>query len=102
MSNKPLSIEVAEAIGWTDIKQGEYGKWFGTYAGSTLQVPAYDRSWCSLGPLISRYKITLLFEPDLYQAWDLDRILFEEDKDPVTAAARLIVTLKKEGKLPND
>ena len=99
MSNKPLSIEVAEAIGWTDIRQLDDGRWFGEYSGISCQIPNYDRSWCSLGPWIDRLRVEIDQDaPGGVSVWAKSQT--EQGSTVCEAVARLIVKLKKEGKLP--
>lgn len=76
--DKPLNVRVAEALGWTEIHLEEHGgdggtpAWFGTrpaddhvYAVADglvrwFGVPRFDKSWRTTGPLIERYRITVL------------------------------------------
>ena len=57
MSDKPLHVQVAEALGWTNC----YDRGDGLYLGSnpirpeiSEEIPRFDKSWCSTGPLIAR------------------------------------------------
>ena len=107
--NDPLHIEVARALGWTVLQQGEDGRWFGVepYGGLRIAVPAYDRSWCSLGPIIERFRFSVGFghravaDGDWW-ARSKDLQTNEYGQTACEAVAKLIVHLKKEGKLPND
>lgn len=125
--DEPLHVQVARALGWTNLHPAPpNGSWWGTepYQGQNLQVPVYDKSWCSMGPIIERFQICVMrrdsedsprdfrfdgwmaFVND-YHGWvdihsiDID-IRPAQGNTPCEAVAKLIVTLKKEGKLPND
>ena len=113
--SEPLHIQVSRLMGWTDLQEREDGLWFGEVGGVRSQIPRYDRSWCSAGPLISRYQILLGPEYDVTDAglvysgqWGAklgaERInaTIVYGTTPTEAVAKLIVQLHSEGKLPND
>ena len=119
----PLHVQVAEALGWTEIRKQQdgmaheiTGAWIGTepHGGLTLVVPQYDRSWCSVGPLVQRFEISIIRENPVdykedpeWEAWYDTRLYVdgytpgasERGATPCKAVAKLIVLLKKEGKL---
>lgn len=116
--DEPLHVQVARALGWTDLHpEPASEKWWGVepYGGLRIAVPRYDTSWCSVGPLVERMKITVFSAPNSWLAFmgydggwvdlssiDIEPNFAQEGKTPCEAVAKLIVTLKKEGKLPND
>lgn len=69
--NKPLHVQVAKALGWTDIYENAdfepdnmaYGP--STYTGKdpadgqTKKIPDYGSTFCATGPLIVHYGILL-------------------------------------------
>lgn len=106
----PLHVEVARALGWTDLHLHD-GKWWGVepYGGLKMVVPRYDTSWCSLGPIIDRMKFCLIHIPgqgSIKPTWMAStggaHSIGQDGPTACQAAAKLIVHLKKEGKLPND
>lgn len=72
---KPLHVQVAEALGWTDIQSlgpRNYGPrdhlhgtdlWVGLRPGVPgacfEPIPRYDTSWADTGPLIERYQMEI-------------------------------------------
>jgi hypothetical protein len=76
VSEKPLHVRVAEAIGWTEVHDtggssmvaGEPNYWRGRPPGERLViprqawpvVPRYDADWAATGPLIERFNLSLL------------------------------------------
>jgi hypothetical protein len=104
-TERPLRVEVAEALGWTEIVQHEGGKWYGRepWGHLNMVIPSYDHSWCSSGPLLERMGISLDHAPNQPEAkWSAYSPLSDhaDGKTPCEAVARLIVQLAKEGKLP--
>lgn len=109
---RPLRVDVAEAVGWTQI-QVMNGRYFGFAPGteSILCIPEYPTSWCSTGPLIDRYQILLgpEFTPDAAHvfAGEWSAMLAKERIDAtivrgrtaLEAVCNLIVQVKKEGKI---
>lgn len=100
--DEPLHVQVARALNWTNLHPAPpNGSWWGTepYGGQNMQVPVYDRSWCSLGPYIDRLKPDIVHGP----SWSAYlRGSTAQGATACEAVARLIVQLKKEGALPND
>lgn len=93
----PLHVQVAHAMGWTELALVD-GKWWGVepYAGMRIQVPSYDRSWCSLGPVIDRFKIGISSN----SGWSAySKGIVEHGSNACEAVAKLIVKLGTEGKL---
>lgn len=105
--DEPLHVQVARALNWTNLHPAPpNGSWWGTepYGGQNMQVPVYDRSWCSMGPIIDRLKIELSYSHK-HKLWfaEIDYIDAYCDADTaLQAVAGLIVKLKEKGKLPND
>ena len=101
-TERPLHVQVAEALGWVDIEDKD-GVFWGTEPHGKLRiaVPRYDSSWCSVGPLIERFQITVNGETrDWQDEWEARGGGFSADgSQPCEAIAKLIVKLKKEGKL---
>lgn len=106
--DEPLHVQVARALGWTDLHLHD-GKWWGVepYGGLRMVVPRYDASWCSCGVLVDRFRFSVGFghraiaEGDWW-ACSKDLPTSEYGQTACEAIAKLIITLKKEGKLPND
>ena len=74
MTDKPLHVQVAEALGWTDcqlqtefsaMEWARHGHWIGRgiNPGDKIDtpqpIPHYDSDWSATGPLIEKYPITL-------------------------------------------
>lgn len=108
----PLHVEVARALGWTELHLHD-GKWCGVepYGGLKMVVPRYDTSWCSIGPIIDRLKLNIIHSPGtpsgkIPPTWICSTSGPNSDgmdgKTACEAVAKTIVHLKKEGKLPND
>lgn len=80
MSAKPLHVQVAEALGWTETHLEQHGgkdgtpAWYGTrpaddhvYAALDARwfgVPRFDTDWSATGPLIERFGISILTTKD--------------------------------------
>ena len=123
--DKPLHVQVAEALGWQDIQsRGDIlAIWASGYGGrppgivpiigQTAElhpwIPRYDLEWSATGPLIEKYEIWLRCEKCIWWAWSLIEMSgiapkprFEEHGDtPLLAICKLILTLKADGKLEN-
>lgn len=116
MSQKPLHVQVAEALGWYECSEGgKVGIWaghldqFGKDAtGSDYRywdfrtIPRYDTDWSATGPLIERFQINLFHVGRLgwraYMASDrADEARM--DTEPLRAVCNLILALKASGKL---
>lgn len=110
----PLRVQVASALGWTDLREVESldGRvnWVGVdpHGKLTIVVPRYDSSWCSTGVLFDRYSIGLsrgFAAGDAVNKWlafggsPLNPTV-GRGVTPTEAISDLIVQLSKEGKLP--
>ena len=124
MTEKPLHVQVAEALGWTSLEEKtsfgafewmESECWIGAPpVGMMGKVPRYDTDWSATGPLVFKYKITLSpwqagwsatapqeIQTPLEEAY-LGRIRWtgsQPEHTPLIAVCHLIITLKKAGKL---
>ncbi len=125
---KPLYVQVAEAIGWRDIKYvgGLLAVWASHHDGiepgnlvidssaERKKLPRYDLEWGATGPLIAVYGIGLNYfvcdenccPPDgvrwtaVYGSLGLEHAdKTVEARDPLIAVCRLIIALHAEGKL---
>ena len=100
----PLHVEVASALGWTNLHERTGGHWWGRepHGGLTITVPRYDTSWCSVGPLCERYEIGIMWD---HGSW-IAQHMTKEGHDqyaggdrPTEAISRLVVHLAKKGLL---
>ena len=102
--DEPLHVQVARALGWEELHpESSSAQWFGVepYGGLKIAVPAYDRSWCSMGVLIERFRFFLSpWQEGTWEAVDSLGDFKADGKTPCEAAAQLILTLNREGKLP--
>jgi len=109
MSTNPLHIQVAEALGWTDLRAKEYGQWWGVepYGGLDIAVPVYHRSWCAIGVILERNKFCLIYTPGtpsgkIPETWIAStggpNSVGCEGATACEAVAKLIVKLHSEGK----
>lgn len=99
---KPLHVEVAEALGFTELAEHE-GRWWGIepHGKTRIMIPHYDRSWCSVGPLIDRFNISLEAPSSADPCWDcLCGSTSGQGSTACEAVSKLVVQLHKEGKLP--
>jgi Bacteriophage P22, NinX len=112
MIEKPLHVQVAEALGWTDCHPdaNDLGWWGGTCPAefdqlgieSNTLVYRYDEEWEATGPLIERYHLTVCPWPDDRTTWIAE---WEEGVEagqgptPLIAVCHLILALAKAGKL---
>lgn len=110
---RPLHVQVAEALGWTDMADRGDGLWLGVNPETKLRVEVipYGRSWCSTGSLVD--KLGLMVGPERYMSmsepiggWTArttksprEAQTSEYGANPCEAIARLVVKLHKEGKL---
>lgn len=72
MTDKPLHVRVAEALGWRDLTLWLPSKdlWTGRHPlGMEAEVPHYDTSWEATGPLIEKYGIALVREEMFGKTW---------------------------------
>lgn len=110
VTDKPLHVRVAEALGMEEIKRdgnGMPGMTSVIYINTNRQClagccPRYDTDWSATGPLIEKYGI------DFYRCEDWDSSpRWEADRDdltrtgptPLIAVCNLILALKAAGKL---
>lgn len=121
MSEKPLSIQVAEALGWTQMEpEGQPQDWFGKppdwdksrLPGFRHHVPDYTTNWHETGPLIAKNGIKLYVSrylgPDPIEWGALhpgDRYRVAENttlkgigSTPLIAVCHLILAMKEAGK----
>lgn len=78
MSEKPLHVQVAEALGWRDCEPfSVYGTSDGSWVGDTSEldaksitgfspggfIPQYDTDWSATGPLLEEFGISVI-QPD--------------------------------------
>ena len=120
MADKPLHVQVAEALGWTYVGESE-GFWEGEPPPGTslydriprrldqhIGIPAYDTDWAATGPLIEQYGIDLLncsgeWAADWYGptgSSECPDIRGEGGfSTPLIAVCHLILALKEAGKL---
>src|SRR5687767_11117948 len=130
MSDKPLHVRVAEALGWTSahyrtegdhscgdimIPDPERMRWKGLEpkemligaAGCKL-IPRYDTDWAATGPLIERFRIDVDSDAGWIARMSIDSELHDGRRDvrgkrgdtPLLAACNLILALSSAGKLP--
>jgi hypothetical protein len=121
VSEKPLHVRVAEALGWTDLREEAYvisektytaGEWRGRRGIGTGmhwgRPPRYDTDWSATGSLIERYHIDLWWENTSGDGqWTAttnfrdggDLIVMGTGPSPLIAVCNLILALKEAGKL---
>ena len=102
-TDTPLHVLVSNALGWTDLHTVE-GKFWGLEPTGKLkmQIPRYDSSFCSTGPVMERFRIGVMWDHgqwiaqystpeghDQYQGGD----------SPSQAVSRMVVHLHKKGLL---
>lgn len=56
---KPLHVQVAEALGWIGVAQVGSAEWAGFLGEIPGRVSRYDTDWSVTGPLIEKYGISL-------------------------------------------
>ena len=97
---EPLDVRVARALGWTDFdKDGYY----------TAHPPYYSTDWSATGPLIEKYRISVIAIPtsivyggkeDPFTAWNAYNANGSAGGlHPLIAVCKLILALGKAGKL---
>lgn len=125
MSETPLHVQVAEALGWTGLKSYPSGLWVGVpkegigpqpgmSAHDTIEVPRFDLSFCASGPLIQKHGIGLLHQETEWIAFlespqghgfvndvaiDIGISDLGAGATPTEAVCHLILELHKQGKL---
>jgi hypothetical protein len=117
MLDKPLHVQVAEALGWRDCRPFEadgivdYQTWCGEQPGvegmeAHTFIPDFDTDWSATGPLIEKYGIYLNAATDGWHACRECQCAEyghnSSDGDgptPLTAVCNLILALKEAGKL---
>lgn len=97
ISERPLHVKVAEALGYTKVKR-EGASWYGRpypadqfWAGLDLKggwygVPRYDTDWSATGPLIKEYEIIIMPTNNeresgpwvAFQWWDREFFRYDE------------------------
>jgi len=129
MTEKPLHVQVAEAVGWTKlvgIPAPPFGvAWVGDPPPIVLvgrpsptqgptTPPRYDTDWSATGPLIEKSRISLRYWID---RWEAGHSYYQKDSEqkkdridawdhqgtsrhsPLLAVCNLILLLKETGKL---
>ncbi len=127
MSERPLHVQVAEALGWTELalkesfgafEMIELGLWQGVPHGRMGEllrirlergqtsrfwpIPRYDTDWSVTGPLIVKYVASLHHHPAGWTAVAHGQdISFQGGlpSGPLVVVCKLILLLSKEGKL---
>lgn len=105
MSEKPLHVKVAEALG-TNVEDKSLWGW------NYEAIPRYDTDWSATGPLIERQRVAVVpWKPVLWRAFRApfigpqDEVYVHEDHEeasgetPLLAVCNLILALNKAGKL---
>lgn len=101
MTEKPLHVKVAEALGWSrsdSVGVSDDGRWWSPIC------PRYDTDWSATGPLIERYEIHLFSERHTGTGvtWEAERPLGEVTgygSTPLIAVCNLLLALHDAGKL---
>lgn len=109
MTEKPLHVRVAEALGaQIRLKDGWWERLDGSW---TAAIPRYDTAWEATGPLIERFCLALRppAEPpqigsSLWEAYwwgaDEEETTAGSSDGPLIAVCLLILMLGEAGKLP--
>lgn len=120
MSDTPLHVKVAEALGWKDcalepwtaaedgIGERVVGPpiWWGLPPGESWRrpVPHYDTDWAATGPLIERYEIVVVarrgLRGDMWLAMENRHADGRLGRTYLEAVCNLILALSAAGKLP--
>jgi hypothetical protein len=105
----PLHVLVANAIGWTELRHyddltvpGWYGRFPGAEPGIKTDVPRYDSSFCSTGPLMERFKIGVMWDHGQWIAHystTEGHDQYQGGETPSQAVSRMVVHLHKKGLL---
>ena len=114
---KPLHVRVAQALGWKNFHlcDGTESLWIANDPDTHPEyIPRYDLEWSATGPLIEKYKISVVYrnnrndeyhwwaDSGYYESggWDGSSADASEDGDtPLIAVCNLILALKEAGKL---
>jgi len=72
MTEKPLHVQVAEALGWTGCNQSGFDWWGDSQDTPSsprgyAKIPSYDTDWSATGPLIEKYGIA--FVQNFDESW---------------------------------
>ena len=90
MSEKPLHVMVAEALG--TVNSQEVPPWH-------FITPRYDTDWSATGPLIEKYGISLKREPGGWDARVDYSLASDQNPTALVAVCHLILALHAAGKL---
>lgn len=106
MSDKPLNVQVAEALGWTWCYKRYCGSWLGrppniptAYENEAEFIPDYAKDWGATGLLIHKHKLSLFWHDDVYICSKPYVRVATRDPEPLIAACRMILVLKEQGLL---
>lgn len=119
MTDKPLHVQVAEALGWTQIEQcGDIlAPWASGYHGlppghgfilgdknqGRVKVPRFDLEWDATGPLMIRFRVGLFPMPQDRKMWVAQCNHREAiGLQPLVMACSLIVDLAATNALPKN
>ena len=115
LSDSPLDVQVAKALGWVDIVKAVEGyrgrnpKYSDSQASDGLwQLQSYSTSWCAAGPLVNQYNICLEFTGEGWIAdvnsltFDFGKHCMEVGSSPTEAIAKLVVKMHKDDKPEGD
>ena len=110
MTEKPLNVQVAEALGYTGFEQVEEGDpadlWLMDCpctiesCAEAIPVPRYDTDWATTGLLIEEYGIDILHGPQILAKSRMGGLGIGDTE--LIAVCHLILELAKEGKLDAD
>lgn len=111
--DKPLHVQVAEALGWTDMKpRADDGLWGGKAPDVSWEwtsPPRYDTDWAATGPLIEKYGFQIWRNGE--GVWEAQGSQYKDGEHvpgsfraingptPLEAVCHLILALKAAGKL---
>lgn len=110
---KPLHVQIAEALGWSHVRcraalmrvafpREEW--WYGNppnkaSEGVVSAIPRYDTDWSATGPLIEKYRFDLSFQDPHWRASQMYSPFEAYGEPTLIAVCNLILALAKEGKL---
>jgi hypothetical protein len=104
VSEKPLHVEVAEALGY-EVKfnvdpAGSMDSWEMRECVQWVLVPRYDLDWSATGPLIEKYGICQYLNCGAWHSYTAsDGDDCGDGATPLESLCRLILALGKAGKL---